>query len=72
MRRGPTILLEAIEAFLTKVGGLKSPGIKVEFFLVKIHLKRGLFSGKCFLVVFVFLHLIFIGQLYIGISIGKI
>ena len=31
-------------------------------------LKRGLFSGKCFLVVFVFLHIIFTGQLDIDIS----
>ena len=39
------MLLEAIEAFLTKVGGLKSPGIKVEFFFCEDALERGLFSA---------------------------
>ena len=42
------------------------------FFFSEDALKRGLFSGKCFLVVFVFLHIIFTGQLDMDISIGKI
>ena len=67
------MLLEAIEAFLTTVSfSRRSEKSGNENSIFEDALKRGLFSGKCFLVVFVLLHIIFTGQLDMDISIGKI